>query len=106
MRYTTIAVFGLWLGQSLGAQPLMFNRDIRPILSDNCFQCHGPDETQRFSGLRLDDRAIAVERGAIQPGDAKASKLTARIHADNEALLMPPAHSGKKLTVKQKELLE
>lgn len=109
MKKTTIAITGLWLALGLGgmqAQPLMFNRDIRPILSDNCFQCHGPDETNRIAGLRLDERAVAVEKGAIQPGDAKASKLTARIHADNEALLMPPVYSGKKLNEQQKKLLE
>lgn len=106
MRKATLWVFGLLAAQALAAQPLMFNRDIRPLLSDNCFQCHGPDETKRFAGLRLDDRAVAIEKGAIVPGDAKASKLTARIHADNEALLMPPVYSGKKLTPPQMELIE
>lgn len=108
MRNVSIALFGIavLLAPDLGAQALMFNRDIRPILSDACFQCHGPDETKRFSGLRLDDRAVAVEKGAIVPGDPAASKLVARIHADNEALQMPPVYSGKKITEKQKQLLE
>ena len=106
MRNLKITLFGLLLTGALGAQPLMFNRDIRPILSDNCFQCHGPDENTRIGGLRLDDRAAAIEKGLIVPGDTTASKALARINADNEALLMPPAHSGKKLTARQKELLE
>lgn len=87
-----------------------FNRDIRPILSDNCFQCHGPDERKREAGLRLDQRDSATkptESGhtAIVPGKAEASELVARITTADTDLQMPPASSGKKLTAMQIDLL-
>jgi len=88
-----------------------FNRDIRPILSDNCFQCHGPDENKRQAGLRLDLRAaatVAVDSGdvAIVPGKPDASELVRRIDSTDAAEQMPPAGSGKKLTPRQNELLK
>jgi len=75
--------------------PLSFNRDIRPILSDNCFGCHGPDSANRQAGLRLDvrDAAIAeLESGtrAIVPGEVEAGELVARIVSDDADLVMPP----------------
>jgi hypothetical protein len=87
-------------------EQIRFNRDIRPILSENCFRCHGPDSAARQGDLRLDDRAAAVAHGAIKPGDAKASTLVDRIfsHADEER--MPPPETKKKLTDAQKELLK
>lgn len=88
-----------------------FNRDIRPILSDNCFQCHGPDERKREAGLRLDQKDAATkptESGhtAIVPGKAEASELVVRITTANADLQMPPANSGKKLTAAQIDLLK
>src|SRR4051794_41217735 len=74
----------------LGAQTVDFNRDIRPILSDRCFACHGPDAARRQAGLRLD-----VDGGAKSVGD----KLLRRIASENPAQRMPPPYSGKpKLT--------
>ncbi len=88
------------------AETVRFNRDIRPILSENCFQCHGPDSNARQADLRLDRREVAVSRGALQPGDAAASKLVARINASNEVLVMPPPATDKKLSSEQKNLLK
>ena len=88
-----------------------FSRDIRPILSNNCFKCHGPDEASRQSELRLDvkDRALAAletEGHAIVPGDSAASVLYQRISADDPDERMPPADSGKQLTDEQIALLK
>jgi hypothetical protein len=78
-----------------------FNRDIRPILSDNCFACHGPDKNKRAADLRLDQ-----PNRAIVPGKVSASELIRRITLPNsDASLMPPADSHKKLTAAQKQLL-
>ena len=81
-----------------------FQRDIRPILSDKCFFCHGPDEDHREADLRLDVPASALEY-AIVPGKSDESELIARIDSDDPDLLMPPADSGKKLTGQEFEML-
>ncbi|MCU0879418.1 MAG: PSD1 and planctomycete cytochrome C domain-containing protein [Pirellulaceae bacterium] len=85
---------------------LQFNRDIRPILSDKCFYCHGQDANQRKADLRLDDRAAAIEAGAIVPRDTAASGLVERIHSDDADLVMPPPASNRQLSAEQKKLLE
>ena len=105
----------VWLttvtGTVTAAEPgISFNREIRSILSDNCFPCHGPDEGKRETGLRLDlkDAATkAVESGhtAIIPGKPDASELVRRIVSTDAAVQMPPAGSGKVLTRSQIELL-
>jgi hypothetical protein len=71
-----------------------FNRDVRPLLSDRCFACHGPDSAARQAELRLDRREIAVA-SAISPGDADGSELIARITMDDPDLKMPPADANK-----------
>jgi len=88
-----------------------FNRDIRPILSDNCLQCHGPDEHKRQAGLRLDLKEAATKAAesgdiAIVPGKADVSELVRRIIAADADLQMPPPTSGKKLTRWQIDLLK
>ncbi|MGE0607904.1 MAG: PSD1 and planctomycete cytochrome C domain-containing protein [Pirellulales bacterium] len=83
-----------------------FNRDIRPILSENCFQCHGPDKAQRKGDLRLDIREDAVAAHAFAPGKPDVSELVARIFHSDPDMLMPPADSFKKLTDQQKGLLK
>lgn len=83
-----------------------FNRDVRPILSDNCFYCHGPDPKHREADLRIDLREEALAGKAFIPGNAKDSELIARILADDEDDLMPPPDSHKKLTQRQKEILK
>jgi hypothetical protein len=87
-----------------------FNRDIRPILSRNCFACHGPDEHDRRGGLRLDDREAAiteVDSGAraIVPGRPDESELVARINETDPDTTMPPPESNHVLTAAQKQLL-
>ncbi|MBK8090722.1 MAG: hypothetical protein IPK32_01645 [Verrucomicrobiaceae bacterium] len=62
-----------------GAEKLRFNRDIRPILSDKCFHCHGPDSKKREADLRLDERAAAVKDGHIVPGQPEKSLILQRI---------------------------
>ena len=82
-----------------------FNRDIRPILSDNCFLCHGPAESTREADLRLDVRDAAIDSGALVPGDAEDSEVVARLFDDDEDSVMPPSSSNKHLTDQQRELL-
>lgn len=84
--------------------PIIFNRDIRPILSENCFFCHGPDAGHREADLRLDVRDEAVA-AAIIPGDASASPLIDRILSDDPDLVMPPPTTGRALTDEQRQLL-
>lgn len=97
------------LGTLPGAKAeIDFTRDIRPILAERCFRCHGPDEGARASGLRLDEYAAAVEeRGgqrAIEPGAPAASDLIARIKSDDPSRRMPLG--GDRLDARQIELLE
>ena len=70
-----------------------FNRDVRPILSDRCFSCHGPDSAARKSALRLDQEESA--RAALQPGDPAKSPLFQRITSTDKARRMPPAYLGR-----------
>ena len=92
------------------ADKVAFNRDIRPILSDNCFACHGFDAKKRKADLRLDtaEGACAVIDGvqAIKPGDLKGSEVWNRINTTDEDDLMPPPDSHKKLTPEQKALIK
>ncbi|MBA3480717.1 MAG: DUF1553 domain-containing protein, partial [Pirellulales bacterium] len=92
------------------AAPIRFSRDIRPILSQNCFLCHGQDESRRGGGLRLDVPELAVAEldsgaRAIVPGKPHQSELVARITAEDDSLRMPPEESHKTLTTRQIELL-
>jgi hypothetical protein len=97
--------------QSPAAGALQYNRDIRPILSDNCFACHGPDKSHRDSDLRLDIREEAIRPAksgmtAIVPGQAAKSELIARIFTEDEDDIMPPPKAHKILTAAQKNLLK
>src|SRR5690348_3502625 len=74
-----------------------FNRDIRHILSNNCYACHGPDEKVRKADLRLDTREGATDNAAIVPGKPDQSELVKRISA-TDGEVMPPPKTGKKLT--------
>jgi hypothetical protein len=88
-----------------------FNRDIRPILSDNCFACHGPDAMTRQGGLRLDQAEDARAKSdsgkiALVPHKPDESELVRRIVSDDANSVMPPAESGKHLTAHQIDLLK
>jgi mono/diheme cytochrome c family protein len=109
-----LALTVIWIGDRCSAQTqsapdaFAFNRDIRPILSEHCFQCHGPDAQQRQGDLRLDLYQDALQAGqsgnlAIVPGQASKSEVWARIHSQDPELVMPPPHTGKPLTPGQIE---
>jgi hypothetical protein len=94
----------------LADKPVSFNRDIRPIMADTCFRCHGPDRNTRMAGLRLDLRDEALKpnrkgKAPIVPGDTTQSHIIERIFATN-ATVMPPAAAHKELTEKQKETIK
>jgi hypothetical protein len=89
-------------------QDVSFNRDIRPIMSDTCFRCHGPDAGSRMANMRLDRPEEALKPKAhgtpIVPGDPEHSEIIQRIFAKN-ARIMPPPYAHKELTEKQKETI-
>ena len=97
-----------WREEIAWAQkPLDFNRDVRPILSDNCFTCHGPDEKTRKARLRLDTKEGALaKQGVIVAGKADESRLYKRIVTTDPNSIMPPVASGHKLTPQQIETIK
>lgn len=114
-RISCITPVGFWLvvsgGVTLAAGPRVeFNRQIRPILSAHCFQCHGPDQAHREGGLRLDLSEEAATGGdsgpAIVPGQVEASEVWKRITSSDPDLRMPPPQSGKELKPEQIELIQ
>jgi Protein of unknown function (DUF1553)/Protein of unknown function (DUF1549)/Planctomycete cytochrome C len=115
-RHLVLLTGFVWLGissafgctYSLADEPqqIDFNRDIRPILSENCFYCHGQDANKREAGLRLDHRQAALESGVIDLEQPAQSELLKRIVESDPDLLMPPPKSNRKLTEQQKELLQ
>ncbi len=87
-----------------------FNRDIRPILSEHCYTCHGPDEGKRKAGLRLDVkeeafRVLKSGKAAVVAGDAKASSIVERVETKDPDEVMPPPEGGKPLTAAQVALI-
>ncbi len=99
------------MGADTKSPSIDFNRDIRPILSNNCFGCHGRDAQKRQAGLRLDVREQAIktlESGAtaVSPKRADQSELLSRVTSADADLRMPPADSGAALSAQQIELLK
>ena len=103
-----VALAGLTLppAAAQAAAPVDFNRDVRPILSENCFYCHGQDPNHRKADLRLDVREVAVKAEALVPGKPGDSGLIARVFTDDADDLMPPPDSHRKLTDQQKQTLK
>nr|NIP17666.1 DUF1549 domain-containing protein [Xanthomonadales bacterium]NIX12456.1 DUF1549 domain-containing protein [Xanthomonadales bacterium] len=105
MRLTILALLTTGLLPAFSA-PLSYNRDVRPILAENCFACHGPDQAARKAKLRLDVRDEALTKMAFVPGNAEDSELVYRIGTDDQDDLMPPPDSHKSLSPEQKKILK
>ncbi|MEY3548513.1 MAG: hypothetical protein RLZZ552_880, partial [Verrucomicrobiota bacterium] len=112
MRFPTLACLSLAAGLTAADatnEPVRFNRDIRPLMSDTCFHCHGFDPKSRKGGLRLDLREEALKAGksgeiAIVPGKPEESEIIKRIFSTDAAEVMPEKEAHKTLTPAQKEL--
>src|SRR5262249_2365828 len=90
--------------------PVDFTRDVRPILAQNCFACHGPDEAKPKARLRLDTQEGPTGKArpgyaAVAPGDPAKSELITRITSDIESKVMPPAKLGKALKPAEVDVL-
>ncbi len=85
---------------------LDYNEDVRPILSENCFYCHGPDGNKRKAKLRLDVREVALQKKAFVPGDPAASDLVKRLFSKDSEEVMPPPDSHRTVTPAQREILK
>jgi len=111
VRSFSISLFAASCFGGQAAEPLSFNRDIRPILSDKCFACHGMDEESREAKLRLDTAEGAFRKkrrglSAIVPGQLAESESWRRIISDDEEEIMPPPDSHKPLTAEEKEVIK
>ncbi|MCA9083794.1 MAG: DUF1549 domain-containing protein, partial [Planctomycetaceae bacterium] len=87
-------------------EPLSYNRDVRPILAEHCFACHGPDSASRKGELRLDQRQAAIDSGAVVPSNPQDSSLVERILSTDAELVMPPPDIKKDLSAEQKAILQ
>ncbi|MEQ1826409.1 MAG: PSD1 and planctomycete cytochrome C domain-containing protein [Pirellula sp.] len=108
--WLVIPFLGWVVMESLAVADVSFNRDVRPILSDKCFSCHGPDGTHRDADLRLDlasDTTRQRDHGhVVIPGDTRQSLLFQRISASDVAMRMPPADSAKQLSSQEIRILK
>lgn len=98
-------LFAMASGNVVKADDVRFNRDIRPILSDKCFACHGPDASKAEADLRLDLADNVAQSGAIVPRDAESSEVMERILATDPDLVMPPPETHKTLNQRERELI-
>src|SRR5688500_10605265 len=102
----SVTAAGLRAQDQAARAPVSFNRDVLPILSNNCFACHGPDEKQRKTRFHFDTREGAVaKRGVIEPGDAAGSLLIEMVTHPDPKQRMPPLETGHTLTEKQISVL-
>jgi hypothetical protein len=92
--------------ESPRVEHISFDREIRPILSEKCYHCHGVDSAQRKGDLRLDERAAAVSSGAIAPWQPQRSVLVERIRSTDASSVMPPPSSHRALDERERALLE
>ena len=113
MKFPTFLSFSIYLTiPTLAfAKPVVdFTKDVRPLLSEYCFHCHGPDKSTREAKLRLDTEAGSLTDlggySAIVPGKPEESELVFRLHSDDKDELMPPPKTGKTLTPEQKKIIE
>jgi Planctomycete cytochrome C len=97
------SVFALFVSFVVEASGAEFNRDVRPILADACFQCHGPDKAKRKAGLRLDTEEGAAK--VLAPGDPAKSELFRRVTAHDGGERIPPPKPGRTLTAARIETL-
>src|SRR5437016_9803166 len=109
IRAISAAMLTLALALASHAQ-VRFNRDIRLIMAETCFRCHGPDKNARMAGMRLDIREEALKPTKtgvtpIVPGDPEHSAIVQRVLATNPARIMPPNYAHKELTAAQKETI-
>lgn len=104
-----ILLIAILFGSAIDAnepEKLQFNRDIRPLLSDRCFTCHGPDKAGRKADLRLDNRDAAVKAGVIDLKNLSESEILARIESSDPEEIMPPPRLKKPLTDSEKAVLK
>lgn len=111
MRNVLMFLSALIVAKAPSIAAVSFNRDIRPIMSDTCFRCHGPDKSSRMAGMRLDIREEALKPTKsgvtpIMPGKPEASAIVERVFAANAAKRMPPKYSHKELTDQQKQTIK
>lgn len=104
-RIAAPIILGIVFSGVVSSGEIDFNRDIRPILSDKCFLCHGPDGDNRKADLRLDDRESAIDLGAIVPGDPGASSLLERVHESDPDSVMPPPETEKDVSAEEAKRL-
>ncbi|HKB42143.1 MAG TPA: DUF1549 domain-containing protein, partial [Gemmataceae bacterium] len=103
--FVPLAALAICLAPARASAAVDYQRDVRPILADTCFKCHGPDDNARKGKLRLDSRAGALKGGrngpAIVPGKPDDSELVKRLTSDSPSEVMPPPSTGKKLSPAQ-----
>ena len=104
--FVTMIAFIALASDAGAVTPVSYGRDVRPILSENCFYCHGQDTNQRKAEVRLDTMDGQRANGQVTPGKPDESELVRRILSDDVSELMPPPKSNRKLSVEQKATLK